>query len=101
MQSHYSELPNVMSVTDAKTFAVQQQATSEHLLVYRGVSYTLPKQRDLSDGQVAVSRSLPAGTQLRYRGVTYMTGSVNHSVQPKRVTNQPLIYRGVTYIPSC
>ena len=101
MQSHYSKLPNAMSVTDAKTFAVQRQATSEHLMVYRGVSYTLPKPCELNAGQVAVGRSLPTGIQLHYRGATYISGGINHSVQPERVANQPLVYRGITYIPSC
>lgn len=104
MQSNYSDLPHVMSVADAKTFATQRQETSEHLLVYRGANYTVPKQQVVQD---AVSQSLrnlqngplSTGTQLHYRGASYTLGTTNHHpMEPSRVTSQSLKYRGITYI---
>ncbi len=98
MQSNYSELPNVMSVADAKAFAAQQQAASQPVLVYRGATYTLLKQYERTD-QMTEGRSRPAGTQLHYRGASYTVGvAENRPSQASRVASQSLIYRGATYI---
>ena len=96
MQSNYSDLPTVMSVADAKTFAAQWQETSEHLLVYRGATYPVPKHQIV---QAAEPRSLSTGTQLRYRGSSYTLETTNHHpMQSSQVSSQSLVYRGIPYI---
>lgn len=98
MQSNYSDLPNVMSVADAKTFANQPRTDAAHILAYRGATYTVPKQSDTNSVQVTAKRLLPVNTTLHYRGTAYTIGtSASNSARSPRLTKQQLIYRGATY----
>lgn len=99
MQSNYSELPNVMSVADAKAFAARSYTPSAHWLIYRGTTYATPKHHESNSGPVAETRSLSVNTELHYRGTTYITGApVIIPPQSNRVAKQQLIYRGATYL---
>ncbi len=98
MQSNYSELPNVISMTNAKTFTTQRQSISERLLVYRGATYHILQQRVNNADQEQARLAQLVGKRLMYRGATYeiFPASLLEVIVPK--TMRQLIYRGTTYL---